>query len=282
MTEPGEHGRSAPNRSVDTGIDRWIGALIERHTRELTRQELLRAIRALSTRYVERRHAGWRGGTLDSAGKRAAFAGFFAPLHLLITAAVLDRLGRAERGVDELLDLGCGTGVASAAWALSLTDAPPSVVGVDLNPWVLGEARWNWRALGVHGRVRRGDLVAAAEALSQTTPPHLRNRRLGVVLGWSVNELTHSDRRRLLDALLRLLSRARQRVSLLIVEPIARTVSPWWDDWTAALAAIGATDFEIEECRRLPAPLAALDQEAGFDRTSLKARALWLRREIAQ
>ena len=61
----------------------------------MTRSEFLKAIRALSARYVERRGALPDRSPLDSAGKRAAFAGFYAPLHFLTVRAVIGGAGRA-------------------------------------------------------------------------------------------------------------------------------------------------------------------------------------------
>ncbi|MBA3888795.1 MAG: hypothetical protein H0X67_24180, partial [Acidobacteria bacterium] len=58
----------------------WLEALEGRHLSDLTPAEVARALRALSSCYVERRSKLARGGALDSAGKRAAFALFYAPL----------------------------------------------------------------------------------------------------------------------------------------------------------------------------------------------------------
>jgi hypothetical protein len=54
--------------------DGWIDRVIERHTQSMTRPEFLKAVRALSARYVEQRAALRDRSPLDSAGKRAAFA----------------------------------------------------------------------------------------------------------------------------------------------------------------------------------------------------------------
>src|SRR5688572_7522292 len=100
----------------DLAFSAWIAALDQRHFADLTAPEVGRALRALSSCYVERRSRLAEGGALDGAGKRAAFALFYAPLHFLATAHVLRELGDAG-GVREIIDLGCGTGAAGAAWA---------------------------------------------------------------------------------------------------------------------------------------------------------------------
>src|SRR5512140_214757 len=106
----------------------------------MTRPEFLKAIRALSARYVERRGALPDRSAIDSAGKRAAFAGFYAPLHFLTTRHVIAALGGPPAGVASIVDAGCGTGVAGAAWALACTE-PPALTGIDLSGWALDEAR---------------------------------------------------------------------------------------------------------------------------------------------
>src|SRR3954462_6990053 len=107
----------------DPRVRRWLGALEARHLASLTPSEAARALRALSSCYVERRARLATGGALDSAGKRAAFALFYAPLHFLVTQAIVEALpaSRGEQGdeVREVLDVGCGTGTAGAAWALA-------------------------------------------------------------------------------------------------------------------------------------------------------------------
>lgn len=250
----------------------WIDAVLSRHTTSLTTSELARAARALSARYVERRQTLPGRSAIDSAGKRAAFAALFAPIHFLTVGAVVRAIGAARRAPATLIDLGCGTGVASAAWALECR-AHPSLQGIDRDSWATGEASWNWRQLGLSGRTRRVDLVAEAERLATTLPP-----QAGIVAGWAVNELALADRRRLLPALLAL---GRSGAAVLIVEPIAKTAVPWWDEWAAAFQAAGGRAdewrFEIE----LPSRLKSLDEAAGFRRDELAARSLWIGRASA-
>ncbi len=235
----------------------------------MRRPEFLKAVRALSARYVERRAVLGEREPTDSAGKRAAFAGFFASLHFLTTEAIVREIGACERPLGRIVDLGCGTGVASAAWALGFS-RPPVIAGTDRQAWMLQEAAWNWRQLGLAGRTRRGDMVAAAERLAEK---RAGRDPLGVVLGWSVNELDTRGRERLLPALRALATRG---ASILILEPLARTAVPWWDDWAAAAAAFGGRAAEWKLDRALPSELAALDEAAGFKRDALSARTLWI------
>ena len=69
--------------ALNEHVDSWLAALEERHLANLTRPELTRALRALSSCYVERREKLTSGAALEGAGKRAAFALFYGPLHFL-------------------------------------------------------------------------------------------------------------------------------------------------------------------------------------------------------
>jgi hypothetical protein len=74
-------------------VDGWLSALEARHLADFTVPEVTRALRALSSAYVQRRRTVARGATLDTAGKRAAFALFYAPLHFITTTHVVEALG---------------------------------------------------------------------------------------------------------------------------------------------------------------------------------------------
>ena len=249
-------------------IDQWLRALMARHTSALRRPEFLRAIRALSARYVESRAALQTRSPIDSAGKRAAFAAFYAPLHFFTTHAIVQALGLHRRPLRRIVDLGCGTGVAGAAWAAALGSPDVELQGIDANAWAASEATWSWRMLGLHGRARRGDLVRAAESLARERSA---GPAAGIVLGWAVNELNPAARARLLGALLDLAGRG---TTVLVIEPIARRPVPWWDDWSSAIVSTGGRADAWRLKTTLPAVLADLDEAAGFQRDELSARTL--------
>lgn len=253
-------------------VDAWLAALEARHTAALTSSEFLKAVRALSARYVESRGRLPDRSPLDSAGKRAAFAAFYAPMHFLTTREIARALGAGGHKDGTIVDLGCGTGVASAAWALAQA-ARPSIRGVDRHPWVLTEAEWNWRRLELRGIARRGDLVLAAEQLAATRPAGEAPDRTTVLLGWSVNELEPAPRARLLAALTTL---AAHGTRVVVIEPIARSISPWWNEWVAAFVRIGrstrADDWKFDVA--LPPALDRLNEAAGFATRTLSARTL--------
>ena len=256
-------------------VDAWVRSLVERHTRAFTRSEFLKSVRALSARYVERRADLPGRSPLDSPGKRAAFAAFYAPLHLITVQAVVRALDLTGSRVSAITDLGCGTGAAGAGWALAC-QVRPQLTGVDRLAWPLGEAAWNWQALGVTGRTRRADIPDVIEELARgfRHGRPVRDSGFGaLLLGWAVNELDTSARHRVLQALVTL---AAAGTAALIVEPIARGATPWWPEWQDTLTPLGARcdDWRFET--PLPPALAELDREAGFRRDGLAARSCWI------
>ena len=257
--------------AFDESFDRWLTALDARHRASLKTPEFLKAVRALSTRYVERRDVLSRRSALDSAGKRAAFAAFFAPLHFLTTTHVVHALGADAVALRTIVDLGCGTGVASAAWAQAHR-GHPTVVGIDRDSWALEEARWNWRELAIVGRARRGDILQFLRApdVHRSAPTAAGTALLAA---WSVNELDGAARRALLPVLLQWASRG---AVVLVIEPISRRAAPWWPDWSGAFLGGGGRSDEWDFPAELPAPLATIDEAAGFRREGLKARSLLL------
>ncbi len=168
---------------MDGDFRNWLDALEARHLANLRVPEVTRALRALSSAYVERRQTTMPGGrqvrgALDSAGKRAAFALFYAPLHFIAVTEVVRARGGNAPSPKAIVDLGCGTGAAGAAWALA-SQPSPSVVGIDRHPWAVEEAQWTYQQLGVHGRARQGDVTKAV------TP----RRGDSIVAAYVLNEL---------------------------------------------------------------------------------------------
>ena len=89
-----------------------------------TFKEVRHGLQALSSLYVERRERMAGGAALDGAGKRAAFALYYGPMHFLLVREIVRAL--ALRAPRRILDLGCGTGTAGAAWALEARARGPA------------------------------------------------------------------------------------------------------------------------------------------------------------
>ena len=238
-----------------------MAALEARHLSELTFPEVTRALRALSSSYVERRRKLARGTALSGAGKRAAFALFYGPLHYLLVRHVVHVLPNASNGAPALIDLGCGTGAAGAAWAAACTTLP-RVTGIDRNRWALEEAARTYRQFDLRSRVHQADLVAAK------LPPG----RVMILAAFALNELSDQSR----DVFLRrLLDRVEQGHRALIVEPLAGTVAPWWPRWRETFQAIGGRADEWKFPAELPSIVTKLDRAAGLDHREITGRTLW-------
>ncbi len=250
----------ADGNDRQTAVERWLAALEQRHLANLTPAEAARALRALSSCYVERRAKLAQGGALESAGKRAAFALFYAPLHFLVTREVVRALG-IER-VGSVLDLGCGTGAAGAAWSLECGSVPTS--GVDRHPWAVTESNWTLATLGIPGRAVRGDVARTAIA---------GGRQRGVLLAYTVNELPADTRAELLP---RLLAAYSSGAAVLVIEPIAKRMSNWWDEWAKAIASHGGRADEWRFNVPLPPRQQSLGRAAGLKPRELTARTLYL------
>lgn len=233
--------------------DRYLQALLQRHLKDLKFGEVTRALRALSADYVEKREEGGLARALDGRGKRAAFGLYYGGTHFLATETLVRQNGLAfppESGRATLLDLGCGTGVCGAAWAIQSREAP-KVMGADRSSFALHETRWTYQTLRIKGETRR----SFAEAFESLRQPD------GIVLGWTLNEL--DDERRDLIAT-RILPWIRKGSRLLVIEPVSKRVAPWWDEWTSRFPADLCSASEYRLRLDLPAQMALLARSAGL------------------
>jgi hypothetical protein len=239
----------------------WHDALEKRHLASLTFQEVRRSVQALSAIYVEQRERIDSNAVFSGAGKRAAFAMFYGPLHFLLVREIVKALGASLRNVKGILDLGCGTGVAGAAWSLEF-ETHPGLTGVDRNAWALEECRWTYRALHLEGTTRNADVRKFA------LPP-----KTGVIAAFTINELDDESRDRLLE---HFSANAKQGSPVLIIEPIARRLTRWWDDWAAHFKSNGGREDQWRFHVDLPEKLKLMDRATGLDHRELTARSLWL------
>jgi SAM-dependent methyltransferase len=239
----------------------WMAELEARHLADLRFADVSRALRALSSTYVERRERLQERGSLDSAGKRAAFALYYGPRHLQLVRGIVAALPGALAPCRTLVDLGCGTGVAGAAWGSAIVPSP-AVTGLDVHPWALGEAAATYRAFALPGEVGR------------VPAPRARFERVdAVVAAFLVNELEAHDRERLLP---RLIQAATRGTRVLVVEPLALRVSPWWPEWVAAFTAAGGRADEWRLALPAPPLVKKLGDAAGLATGEVTGRSLWL------
>ena len=252
--------------AAEAVLPAWVSALEARHLADLRVPEVTRALRALSSAYVERRHTSTDAvdrkvrGTLDSAGKRAAFALFYAPLHFIAVARAITSMHAGT--IASILDLGCGTGAAGAAWALASASSP-SITGIDQHRWAIQEARWTYGQFALRGRARIGDIARLPPARSGDA----------IVAAYVLNELADSTRRALED---RLLAAADHGARVLVVEPISRAITPWWTETATRVVDHGGRADEWRIAIDLPPLLKTLDHAAGLDHRELTFRTFFI------
>jgi hypothetical protein len=239
----------------------WFDRIRERYSEQLTPTEIRKGVQALSRIYVEERRRLDAGAVFDGAGKRAAFACFYSPLHFLAVRAIVSSLAVSRPAPRRIVDLGCGLGVAAVAWA-EICERKPEIVGFERSRWAATEARRLLAEIGMRGRVHHRSLLEA--------PPAGYGE--AVVAAYAVNELDSNGKKELLA---RLLDSIRRGASVLVIEPIALRKSPWWLEWRERfLEASGRADewrFRVE----LPAALVLLDRASGLDHRELSARSLY-------
>jgi hypothetical protein len=256
--------------STNERFDRWMARLEARHLAELTFPEVSRALRALSSAYVERRETLARGAALSGAGKRAAFALFYGPLHHLLITHIVQSLPGALN-VPAIADLGCGTGASGAAWAAACQRSP-RVMGIDRHPWALGEAADTYRAFDLQATVRQGD-VGTVSLVAQALKPAGPKTPSAFLAAFTLNELPDAARDSLLS---RLVERAAQGDRVLVVEPLAGFVARWWNRWRDTFERAGGRPDEWRLRTELPAIVAKLDRAAGLNHREITGRSLWL------
>jgi hypothetical protein len=229
--------------------------------RALSFQEVRRAVQALSSVYVERRDRIRQGAVLDGAGKRVAFATYFAPLHFLLIREIVRALKANTAHFSTLLDLGCGTGVAAAAWATEVNPGP-AIIGIDKSSWAVQEARWTYSAFGLSASVQTVDINTFKLP-----------ERTATVAAFIINELADEARERWRR---QLLLAAKRGVPIFVIEPISKRVVSWWDDWAADWIASGGRNDEWRFTVELPERIALMDKAAGLDHRELTGRSLWM------
>jgi SAM-dependent methyltransferase len=239
-------------------FEQFLDAARERYLADLTQPELTRALRALSSIYVERRSKLTSGDAMGTAGKRAAFALFYGPLHFLAIQEIAHALNAAAKAPAQLIDLGCGTGAAGAAWAL---ETGARVDGYDVNAWAIAEAGWTYRTLGLRGSARRVPIDRVK----------LHDTRSDLIVAFVLNELPDDTREHMRS---RLFEAARHGHRLVIAEPLARAAAPWWAGWQREALEAGGRADEWRFRVALPEFLRTLDKGAGLDHRELTARTL--------
>jgi hypothetical protein len=241
--------------------ERYLQALADRHLKDLKFSEITRALRALSAGYVEKREEGGLARALDGRGKRAAFGLYYGATHFLATSALVRDLDLGFReGRPAILDLGCGTGVCGAAWALGST-TPVRLIGADRSSFALHEARWTYQTLRLKGETSQ----SISEVLESIRRPE------GVVIGWTLNELDDEKRELIASRLQPWLSKGTR---LLVIEPVSKRVAPWWEEWAARFPKDSCTTLEKRLRLDLPPKISLLAKSAGLGTDAMVVKVL--------
>jgi Methyltransferase small domain len=245
----------------------WLADLERRHLADFTFSEVARALRALSSCYVERRAKLAEGEALGSRGKRAAFALFYGPLHFVVTREIVRAMPESQGGLRSIVDLGCGTGAAGIAWAI--TAQVPRILGFDRSAWAVDEATLGYRGFHLDGHAVRRDFAASTGRGRQ---PFRADEGTGLLAAYLINELDDAGRQAMLQQLLMARSSGSR---ILVIEPIARRTAPWWTEWAAAFGRLGGRADEWRFQVPLPPTQQRLAKAAGLDPRELTARSLF-------
>ena len=247
-------------RSYEDKFPAWFAELELRQFENLRFSEIRRALQALSSLYVQNRDRITSGSALDGTGKRAAFALFYGPLHFLAVRYILEQLRPIRPFPGRIIDLGCGSGSAGAAWALA-TGRKSSIHGFDLHPWAVKEAAWTYEQFGLKHQTSRRDAAKVP----------MPGRRDALLAAWSINEMRKNIRQGVLP---RLLESANKGAEILIVEPVARSATPWWTEWAKKFTAIGGRVDEWVFRPEMPESLRLLDKAARLNHSRYKIRSM--------
>src|SRR5262249_34773481 len=130
------------------------------------------------------------------------------------------------------------------------------------HPWAAEEARETYRLFRLQARTRVEDAAKASFP-----------ERTAVVAAFTVNELDPPARDRLLP---RILTHAAQGNRVLIVEPLAGFVAPWWAEWQRGFLSGGGHANEWRVRTPLPPIVEKLDRASGLNHREITGRALWI------
>jgi Methyltransferase small domain len=253
---------------MDKLTSEWLESLEARHLADLTVSEVARALRALSSCYVERRGKLAQGGALGTAGKRAAFALFYGPMHYLIVREIVRSFPGAREELAEIIDLGCGTGAAGAAWAVE--SGARRIRGFDRHPWAVREAGHTYRHFRLDGRAVVRDIARPDRGPRERLDAR---RGMGIIAAYTANEMSAEGRAHLLEELQ---SAREEGARILVVEPIARRGLGWWDEWRDALIEKGGRADEWRFPSSLPTTQRTLARAAGLDPREMTGRSIYV------
>jgi hypothetical protein len=137
---------------------------------------------------------------------------------------------------------------------------PPRLAGIDRHPWAVTEAAHTYRQFALAATARQGDVTVAPLPKG------------ALLAAFTLNELPDRAREALLE---KLFARAEGGDSVLIVEPLAGFVAPWWRTWRDRFESAGGRADEWRVRAELPAIVAKLDRAAGLKHSEITGKSIW-------
>jgi hypothetical protein len=142
-----------------------------------------------------------------------------------------------------------------------------------VHPWAIAETRATYRAFGVNGQTRRSPVPAAAAFWKDGRARAGQARATGLVLSYVANELSAEERATLLATLM---EAARHGTQVLVMEPLSRRTSPWWNGWVDAFVTAGGRADEWRVRLEPPPITLVLGHATGLDAVEATGRTLWI------
>ena len=93
----------------------------------------------------------------------------------------------------------------------------------------------------------------------------------GIVIGWTLNELDDAKRALVAERLAHWVAKGSR---LLVIEPVSKRVTPWWDEWVQKLPSAHCSVFEKRLRLDLPPKIALLARSAGLGAEGTVVRVL--------
>ena len=245
-------------------FDTWIHDLETRHLSDLRFAEVSRALRALSSTYIERRATIHHGAC---AGRRRETR---RVCPVLRSPSLLDR----QRKSSAAWTPACRT---QPCWSISAAARAPrerhgpqqdstsrQAIAIDRNPWAIAEAAHTYRHFGVRVRTQPGRYgFGHVAGCGGSAGRILRSMSCLATLAIACSTASSSAPPAAMPSS--------------SIEPVARTVAPWWSAWQSAFCSRWRTRrTNGASAPQLPDIVAKLDRAAGLDHRELTARSLWI------
>lgn len=228
----------------------------------LTRRAWHQAIQAASRNYTSQRQR-LSQSVAPSPAIQLAQHGYYGVMHALIVQAIAAYFHIQQWPFQRLIDIGCNTGVAGLTLCAQLPTIT-SYIGLEPQRWAAKKAKQFQLACAIPGKIFSGTGL--------TWQPQKGDL---ILLSFVLNEMTESQRKVLHSKLLHHLEKG---AGILIIEPIARHITPWWDSWLQSFLPWSYSQANLQKAWPVQTPQMWFESHhgAGFHHQRWKARSLWI------